>query len=599
MQAQTSNMRNLTSILRLLEPVVTEIANLSGIPGISVGILHQSQVVYQANFGYRDFEAKLPATSDTIYAVASLTKAFTASTVASIVQDGLLEWSIPIRRYYPEFQSQHPEVQDLTSILDLLSMQTGLSGNDALWFHVPPLINDSQILETFSHLPRAKPFRSTMQYNNLGYAITSAIVERQTGKSLSSNMKERILDPLGMTRTGFQISQSSLNNVAKTYTVMTDGTPFHLTRPLIKESSWLLAAGGLRSSVNDLLMFYKTLLESYSSQLKDGTTSNSNSPLKQVTTVLSGHTFLGNQKSSLRERSYSIGWVRTQLPGVLGAIGYNEYFVKNMPVAGSGSPPRLAIYNQGNLPGGTAAVYMFPETNSTVVVLANAFGLTDAPDWIAQLLVETLFEDSTNADYVALAREAVQSSARECSRIEKELSSLQDSSPRLENYDSFTGRYFNAIETFFLLVSVINGELSVSFQGSEQETYSLKHSHGNVFSWYPGADELSRRGRHPSWFRASYYLLQFDPKSSSLVWEHDSIFTSGNSFTRQKTSWGEYQEYGRTKTVLTLGVLVIILCYVQRRRLIRHRPRVRNLSLVPKIAVGLLERFLNRKSRPD
>ena len=96
MQAQQSNMGNLTSILQLLAPVVTDIASLSGVPGISIGILHQSEVVYRGNFGYRDIEAKLSPTSDTIYAIASLTKAFTASTVANIVQDGILEWAIPI-----------------------------------------------------------------------------------------------------------------------------------------------------------------------------------------------------------------------------------------------------------------------------------------------------------------------------------------------------------------------------------------------------------------------------------------------------------------------------------------------------------------------
>ena len=85
MQEQPSNMRNLTSIFRLLVPVVTEIANLSGVPGISIGILHQSQVVYRGNFGDRDVEAKPSPTSDTIYAIASLTKTFTASTVANIV----------------------------------------------------------------------------------------------------------------------------------------------------------------------------------------------------------------------------------------------------------------------------------------------------------------------------------------------------------------------------------------------------------------------------------------------------------------------------------------------------------------------------------
>jgi CubicO group peptidase (beta-lactamase class C family) len=73
-------------------------------------------------------------------------------------------------------------------------------------------INDSQ---TFSALPHVKPFRRAMQYN-IGYAITPAVVEHQTGKNLSSNMKERIFDPFGIKRTRFQIHQSSSKIVAKT-----------------------------------------------------------------------------------------------------------------------------------------------------------------------------------------------------------------------------------------------------------------------------------------------------------------------------------------------------------------------------------------------
>jgi hypothetical protein len=64
--------------------------------------------------------------------------------------------------------------------------------------------------------------------------------------------------------------------------------------------------------------------------------------------------------------------------------------------------------------------------------------------------------------------------------MEQELSSLQEPSTKPQHLNSFTGRYYNVIKTFSLDVSVIDGELSVSFQESEHEIYTLKHSHGTV-----------------------------------------------------------------------------------------------------------------------
>lgn len=78
-----------------------------------------------------------------------------------------------------------------------------------------------------------------------------------------------------------------------------------------------------------------------------------------------------------------------------------------MPTAELGSPDRLSFFHQDNLITGTPAVYDFPETQSAIVVLVNAFGLTDAPDYIAQMVMEVLFGDNTRAGYVSLAKEKI------------------------------------------------------------------------------------------------------------------------------------------------------------------------------------------------
>lgn len=91
-----------------------------------------------------------------------------------------------------------------------------------------------------------------------------------------------------------------------------------------------------------------------------------------------------------------------------------------MPTAGIGSPGPLSLYHQGNLPSGIPAAYPFSEPQSAAVVLANAFGLADAPDWIAQIVIELLFIDNTRANYVSFAQEAIRSSPELSIELERE-----------------------------------------------------------------------------------------------------------------------------------------------------------------------------------
>lgn len=86
------------------------------------------------------------------------------------------------------------------------------------------------------------------------------------------------------------------------------------------------------------------------------------------------------------------------------------------------------------------------------MVLASAFGRTDGPDWIVQLLIENLFDNATNGEYVDLARQAIQRAQRENAKVEQELPSLKKSKKAPYDIESLVGRYQNSIGTFFLYV---------------------------------------------------------------------------------------------------------------------------------------------------
>lgn len=91
------------------------------------------QIVLEHHLGFADVERRLLASSSTRYPIASLTKAFVASTIAQLVQEGILKWDEPLTSYIPELSFEHsPSLADQFSLVDILSHRTGLARLDAL-----------------------------------------------------------------------------------------------------------------------------------------------------------------------------------------------------------------------------------------------------------------------------------------------------------------------------------------------------------------------------------------------------------------------------------------------------------------------------------
>ncbi|KAI9923459.1 hypothetical protein AWENTII_003170 [Aspergillus wentii] len=529
-------MKNITAALALLAPIWTQIADISGVPGVSVGAFYEGEVVLRHSIGYRDLEEKLPSTSDTIFPIGSLSKAFTAAIYGGLVDEGFLDWESAIRENLPDFRSTSPQVEQNANAIDLLSHRTGIIGGETFYFHDQPLLIDSSLTATFGGLPSVYPFRSTMQYNNLGYSLTSKLMSLKTHMNYGDLLETYITKPLGMNRTGVEADRKTAPNTAKLYMVSEDGTAVRNARPLYFENSQMIASGGIWSSIDDLLVFYQEVLNAASQQLRGNTSAEKNqSPLKQLKTLLTGHTFFPSQRRSLNEQTYGLGWIRTQLPGELGAIGLNPGLVKNMPIVGRSSPSRLTIYHQGNVPGATSAVYLFPDSSSGVVVLANAYGLSDVPDWIAQSIIDVLFEEDTDTPYVQLAHEAVFSYQKWCAKTVNDLAALQRPNSAPAALDGFSGVYENGAKTFKLLVIFEDGKLKLQFQGLPEEEFDLNHSHDDVFSWFISPRGQNERGRNI--FAASHYLVRFQRDSitrkvTGLRWAHDGS-ENGELFERR------------------------------------------------------------------
>ena len=514
--------------LVLLGPTIVEICKLSGTPGVSVGVLHHNEVIHIENFGFRDVEAKLAPDQDTLYFIASLSKAFTAAGIGILVEEQKLKWETPVSSILPEFDHPDKAVREEAGIVDFLSHRSGLASKNQMWYleFGRPSLPRNETMRFSSYLDVVHPFGTRWLYNNWGYGLADQITEKLSGKSWGKFLREKILDPLEMHGTTTNQSPAT-SNVAKAYMALSNGSLYHLPRPKQEDGKLLEGAAGVQSNIKDLLIFYKNIMNAAKDRCYDG-------PLKNIPTILSPHIPL-EPESSPRERSYGLGWIRTELPDSLGVVGLNPMYVKEMPTVGKGLPePRLCIYHQGSIVPFLSSVHLLPDTNTAIVVLTNSMANNDAADWLGQLLLEAVLDNPDRNDYISIAKESAKRSVGLWPRMAEDLEMRRIRNTKHGPLAEYVGTYYNVIGNWCIEVFEDMGALKMCFQGCRHLSYWLDHYHHDVFSWLLTRDEDVRRGRFPV-IDPNFYLMKFDSSDSGttfdkLVWRHDPDIPGGEIF---------------------------------------------------------------------
>lgn len=178
------------------------------------------------------------------------------------------------------------------------------------------------------------------------------------------------------------------------------------------------AAGGVKSTLEDMVIFYKAWIKELVLQFDSIADSTPMSPLRNLRTISSQHARLPGP--SFREQGYGLGWVRAQIPGQLGRISANP-LIGNQSTAGKGGPSRLVFYHHGLMPGSTSAVFLVPELQLGVVTLQNSMPAIDTADFISQMLLEALLGVPEPNDYVELSRQFYDKAIGQVDRVRKEL----------------------------------------------------------------------------------------------------------------------------------------------------------------------------------
>ena len=174
------------------------------VPGISVAIVKDGQVVLERGYGVRERATNAPADAHTLYAIASNTKAFTAASLQMLADDGKLQTTDRVIDHLPWFRMSDPYITNDMRIRDLLAHRSGLSlgAGDLLYWPTTDYSN-AEVAKRLKDVPITGQFRAQYAYDNILFGIAQLVVEQASGMPYDRFLQQRIFDPLGMSETRY------------------------------------------------------------------------------------------------------------------------------------------------------------------------------------------------------------------------------------------------------------------------------------------------------------------------------------------------------------------------------------------------------------
>jgi CubicO group peptidase (beta-lactamase class C family) len=228
-------------------------------PGMAIAVVKDGRVVFARGYGVRKLGGKARVDADTVFPIASITKAFNATALAVLVEEGKVQWADPVIKHIPEFQLHDSWITREVTLLDCIVHRTQLADPDLLSYSG---VTRAELLRRMRFLPQVAPFRTMSTYNNKGIIVTGEVIERVSGQSWSDFVRKRILEPLDMTASVPDVLElAGVANVATPY--------FEVDGHLKEDKTWALPlsdgwstyretirpAGAICSSANDMAKF--------------------------------------------------------------------------------------------------------------------------------------------------------------------------------------------------------------------------------------------------------------------------------------------------------------------------------------------------------
>lgn len=169
------------------------------VPGLAVAVVKDGNILLSKGYGVRAQGSEAPVNGQTLFAMASTTKATVAAAMGTLVDAGMVDWDDPVVEHLPEFRLSVPYLTQTVRIRDLFTHNIGLGNADYLWIHGE--FDGDEIMERIALAPMAYAYRGGYTYQNIMYLAAGKVIERVSGMPWAEFMQQRLYDPLGLQRT--------------------------------------------------------------------------------------------------------------------------------------------------------------------------------------------------------------------------------------------------------------------------------------------------------------------------------------------------------------------------------------------------------------
>jgi CubicO group peptidase (beta-lactamase class C family) len=241
--------KNIDKKLNELDTYYAQALSDWNVPGMAIAIVKDGEIIFSKGYGTLNVETGQAVDGNSLFAIASNSKAFTATALAMLIEDGKLSWNDKVREYLPWFELYDPYVSENFTIRDLLTHRSGLKtfSGDLIWYGTD--LDREQVVRNARYLEPTFGFRSGWGYSNIMYIAAGLVIEKISGQSWDDFINARILEPLNMDRTiSSTYDLKGMQNVSAPHNDFEDGL---IT---INWLNWdnIAPAGGIISSVNDV-----------------------------------------------------------------------------------------------------------------------------------------------------------------------------------------------------------------------------------------------------------------------------------------------------------------------------------------------------------
>lgn len=328
-----------------IDSLVQKSMSTFDVPGMAVAVLKDGKIYHKNTYGVRSISTNNKVNENTLFGVASNTKAFTTAAIAQLVDQGKLTWDTKVIDIIPEFQLYDAYVTREFTLRDLVTHRSGLGlgAGDLMVFPAANTTTKEEMIHNLRYLKPVSSFRSKYDYDNLLYIVAGEAVARVSGQSFDDYIIEHFFKPLQMKRSFLAIPEIKADDNRIDGHAPINGT-LEITGDTFTQIS--TPAAGIFASINDMSTWVQALLNEgkYGEKLTDSLFSK-----KALQEMWSPQTLIRSGKGPYNTHfsAYGLGWFLSDV---------NGYF---------------QVTHTGGLTGIVSQVTLLPEMDLGIIVLTN------------------------------------------------------------------------------------------------------------------------------------------------------------------------------------------------------------------------------------